>query len=391
MNKQKVIFILLRVLDGGGVSTHCADLAKSLRAEGYNVILIYGGEAGTLKGQEWFIKQGITIYHVNFSKKVTVINAIKSLSSFSKFISLLYKYRPEIIHCHFRSMAIFAIIAKTITNARSVLTVHLHNMPNTRVTRFLQSRFDRVIVISSEIEKEILSTGVNPDKVTKIYNGADHLRYLHLDADSKAQLRLKYNFHPDKLTFIVVARLAKVKSIDTIITAIAELSHSAIDQVQCIIVGDGGQKSNLIELSRQRGLDKIIHFPGYCDPLDFYALSDVFILPSIKEGFSVSVVEAMLSGLAILRTPTSGCYDQVIENQNGFIFPFHDHQALAEKMELLLSEPTTLESMQGASYRLAETRFTLKVMTADTVKVYDNLMNRNKVLLPQVEELEKWS
>ena len=389
MNKQKVIFILLRVLDGGGVSTHCADLANALRSEGYTVILIYGGEVGSLKGQEWFTEQGITIYRISFSKKVTFKNTLTGLSSFGKFVSLLYKYRPEIIHCHFRSMAIFAMIAKTLTNARSVLTVHLHDMPDTKVTRFLQSRFDRLIVISSEIEKEVIRTGVSPERIVKIYNGADHLKYQVSDEAKKTELRLQYNFHPDKLTLIVVARLAKIKSIDTIITAIAELNRISRDLIQCIIVGNGSQMNNLIELSRQHNLEKVVYFPGYRDPLDFYALSDIFVLPSTKEGFSVSVIEAMLSGLAILRTPTSGCYDQVIENTNGFIFPFHDHRALAEKIELLLNEPIKLKNMQHASYRLAESRFTLKVMTADTIKVYDSLMNRNHAFTSLVQPLQE--
>ena len=389
MNKSKVIFVLLRVLDGGGVSTHCADLANELRAEGYTVVLIYGGEMGALKGQEWFINQGITIYNINFTKDVTFKNALKSLSSFGKFITLLYKYRPEIIHCHFRSMAIFAIIAKTLTNARSVLTVHLHDMPDTKVTRFLQSRFDKLIVISSEIEKEILRTGVSPEKILKIYNGADHLRYKYPDEEQKLELRLRYKFHPNKVTLIVVARLAKVKSIETIVKAIAELNKNTRHLIQCIIVGDGSQKNNLIELSRQHDLEKVVYFPGYQDPRDFYALSDIFILPSIKEGFSVSVIEAMLSGLAILRTPTSGCYDQVIENTNGYIFPFHDHKALADKIEFLVNEPRKLKSMQHASYRLAESRFTLKVMTADTIKVYDSLMNRNHALTQLAQPLQE--
>ena len=376
MTKRKVIFFFLRVLDGGGVSTHCADLISALGSQGYTVILIYGGVVGSLKGQEWFAKRGITVYHIGFSKKISLKNAIKSLSSFTKFIFLLYKYRPEIIHCHFRSTFIFAMIAKTLTNAKNVLTIHLHGMPNTRITRFFQSRFDRFIVISSEIEQELLSMDVNPDRITKIYNGADHLRYLYPAAEKRGELRLKYGVQPDKIILTVVSRLVKVKSIDTFIRAIAELDQVSQDRIQCMVVGDGGQKENLTQLTHQYGLEKIIHFPGYCDPVDYYALSDVYILPSLNEGFSVSVIEAMLSGLAILRTPTSGCYDQVIENQNGFIFPFNDHQTLAEKIDFILDNPAKLASMQDASYKLALSRFTLEVMTADTIKVYDSLMEK---------------
>lgn len=373
MNKQKVMFFFLRLLDAGGVSTHCADLAGGLRSNGYEVIFIYGGEESSFKGKEWFINQGFKIHHIGFSQKKNLKNYLKSIASYTRFVTLLYRYRPEIIHCHFRSTAIFAMIGKALTKSRSVLTVHLHNMPSSPVTRFFQSKFDKYIAISSEIEEDLLDMNIDQEKIDKIYNGVDDTRYTFPSPETKAALRLKYGYHPEKLIIVLVARLAKVKSIDTLIKAIAELSPDLKDRIECIIVGDGTYKESLTDLSKQYQLENIIHFPGYCDPVDYYALSDVFVLPSIKEGFSISVVEAMLSGLAIVRTPTSGCYDQVIENENGYIIPFYDHIALANKLEFLIENPDKLKSMQDASYNMAESRFTLKVMTENTMKIYDQV------------------
>lgn len=375
MNNQKVVFFFLRLLDGGGVSTHCADLAHTLQLNNYSIIFIYGGESTAFKGEDWFKKQGFTIFHVPFTKTNTIKSFLKNLSSYSMFVSLLYKYRPAIIHCHFRSTAIFAMISKALTKTKSILTVHLNNMPSTTVTRFFQSKFDKYIAISSEIEDELIHMNIKPDKIDKIYNGVDNNRYTFPNPTRKAELRLRYGFHPDKLILVVVARLAKVKAIDILIKAIAELSPDCLDQIQCVIVGDGPSKQKLSELTDQLGLQNFIYFAGYRNPVDYYALGDVFVSPSYKEGFSIAIVEAMLSGLAILRTPTSGCYDQVIENQNGFIFPFDDYKMLAEKIELLAGDTAKLRDMQKNSYALARSRFTLKVMTGHTVEAYSQLVS----------------
>ncbi len=92
MNNQKTIFFFLRLLDGGGVSTHCADLAKALRKYNYTVIFLYGGESGTSKGEEWFKQQGLTIYHIGFSKKDSLQSYIKNIPSYARFVSLLYNH-----------------------------------------------------------------------------------------------------------------------------------------------------------------------------------------------------------------------------------------------------------------------------------------------------------
>ncbi|NEU08568.1 glycosyltransferase family 4 protein [Flavihumibacter sp. R14] len=386
MNKSKVVFFVLRLLDGGGVTTHCASLATALHAEGYHVIFICGGDESTFKGAEWFENQGFTIFNIGFSKKGTVKNYLKNISSYRRFVSLIYRYKPEIIHCHFRSTAIFAMIARVLTGAKSILTVHLHNMPSTAITRFFLSQFDHYIVISSEIKQELIDLNVDPERITRIYNGVDNARYINAGPDTKKELRLKYGFPPDKLFLIVVARLVKIKSIDTFINGIAELSKASRDRIQCVIVGEGSQMKKLRDLTEDLRLQEIIEFVGYRDPVDYYRLSDVFVLPSMKEGFSMAVVEAMLSGLVILRTPTSGCYDQVIDNENGFIFPFYDHKALAEKIEFLNANPAKVKSMQDVSNSLAESRFTLKVMTERTVEIYERLISRVDVGQVAVEE-----
>ena len=79
----------------------------------------------------------------------------------------------------------------------------------------------------------------------------------------------------------------------------------------------------------------------------------------------------MLSGLTIIKTPTAGTRDQVIDGKTGLIFPFHDSQRLAEQIKSLLNDPSKLRSMQNEAYQLAKANFTLKKMAADTARVYE--------------------
>jgi len=293
-----------------------------------------------------------------------------------KFLKLLYLYKPAIIHCHYRSTAPFAFFAQLLRGVKSVLTIHLHNMPKSPVSSFFYSKFNACITISTDIEKALTEQGIHKDRIFKVFNGADKTVFKNLSAAEKDQLRIQYQLAPDKLTLLTVARLAKIKSIDTLIKALAEMNASDRDKIQCLIVGGGTHQPVLERLSQRYGLENVLTFTGYRHPHDYYALSDVFILPSLNEGFSVAVVEAMLSGLAILKTPTSGTFDQLEEGRNGYVFPFHDHKGLADRIEQLLHNPHLLKKMQQQSYYMALSRFTMEEMGNNVSNIYEQLLRK---------------
>lgn len=374
MRTDRTIFFLLAKSDINGITTHCADLAKELRLKGYNIIFIYGNSRHD-QVSKFFIRDKFQVYAISFSKEWNLRSAIFNFSACLKFIRLLLRYKPRIVHCHFRSTVPFALLGRLLLNTKNLLTIHTHNMPENTLVKLLLSKMHNYIAISSEIERSLLERKINGRKIHKIFNGADDSSFKYCSKNDKAALRLQYGFDTDKLTILTTARLVKLKSIDTLIKALALLNTKELERIQCIIVGDGSQMNSLNDLTHSLGIQHSVTFTGFCKPHNYYALSDIFVLPSRREGFSVAVVEAMLSGLAILKTPTSGTNDQVVDGGNGFIFHFSDCKALAEKIRFLLYNPSILKTMQENSYKIAVSEFTIKKMGEAVAAVYTELLN----------------
>jgi glycosyltransferase involved in cell wall biosynthesis len=110
---------------------------------------------------------------------------------------------------------------------------------------------------------------------------------------------------------------------------------------------------------------------GYRESRDVLWASDLLVLPSRKEGFGLTVIEAMLCGIVPVRTPSGGAGDQIEDGKNGFIVPFDDPVALADCIvRLLVDEGLRAEAGQAALVSARE-KFTIARMVTDTVKVYD--------------------
>jgi glycosyltransferase involved in cell wall biosynthesis len=376
--KEKVVFFLLFKIEGAGVVSHCLDLANELKSDGYRAIFIHAGEDSKHRGEKWIRQQGFEVTSINFKRKPLFL-AFLNIRSMFRYLKLVYSLRPDIIHCHYRSMAVFALVSKILFKTKTILTVHLANTKETRSYKYFLRRFDKIIAISTEIEDELKQQGIPNQRITKIFNGTDSERFRPLDRKSKEFLRLKHELDPQKLTILTVARLEKVKGIEVLLKALIELATGFREKIQCVIVGDGPEMEKLSNLVNDNGLETMVKFTGYKKPDEFYALSDVFILPSRNEGFSVAVIEAMLSGLAIIMTQVSGSFDQIIHGQNGYTFSVNDHKLLKLYIENVSLFPSLLQKMQQQSYLLATANFTSKIMGNKTCNVYDELLVNEKV------------
>jgi glycosyltransferase involved in cell wall biosynthesis len=110
-----------------------------------------------------------------------------------------------------------------------------------------------------------------------------------------------------------------------------------------------------------------VTFFGYIPHEEFpryYTAADVFVFPSLNEGMSNSLLEALASGLPVIATPTGGTDELITEGSNGFVVPFQDPQAIASKLESLINDRDLARSMGQASRSKAESMSWRSVATA---------------------------
>ena len=161
-------------------------------------------------------------------------------------------------------------------------------------------------------------------------------------------------------SFLFIGRLLKEKGIYEYIQA-AKIVKQRYPDTKFVVLGSIDE-SNLGALSQEELsmliADGIIDYPGQVDNVvDWIANSDVFVLPSYREGVPRSTQEAMAIGRAVITTDVPGCRETVVNGVNGFLVERWNPEALAEKMIYFIENPEQIAIMGQESYKIAQEKF----------------------------------
>ncbi len=161
--------------------------------------------------------------------------------------------------------------------------------------------------------------------------------------------------HDGYFRILVVSRLTPRKGIRYLIAALAELRPTN-EKIELWIVGDGEERAFLEQTARECGVTDVVKFFGAVphEHLSrYYGLGDVFCLPSLNEGMSNTVLEALSAGLPIVATVTGGTEELVTEGENGFFVRHKSPGDIAAKLSLLLCDENLRAQMGEASRKRA--------------------------------------
>lgn len=162
------------------------------------------------------------------------------------------------------------------------------------------------------------------------------------------------------MTFLFIGRLIAVKGMHEFFSAIKIVKQTHTD-ARFIVLGEFDNENP--ESLKKEALDELIEqglieYPGYVSNVhDWVANSDVFVLPSYREGVPASTQEAMASGKAIITTDAAGCRCTITDGVNGFMIPPGDAEILAEKMIWMIENPERVKEMGLEGRKIAEEKF----------------------------------
>lgn len=322
---------------------------------------------------------------------VDIIRIWKSLER------LVKKYDIDVVQTHLlRSLDFLALPLLFTTNLRVVLwTFHSANfelisdylpkhkwllVPKKIVHNFLYRLASRLvsgfIAISNEVGKAMVEIiGPIGDKVTVICNGVDTQRYGQIV--DKASVRSQLGLGANTCLIIVLGTLKRVKGHRYMIEAMASLVPQ-YPNLRAIFVGDGELRAELQAQVAAFHLDDHIHFLGNRhDVPNLLAASDIFVLPSLWEGLSMALLEAMASGLPIVASEVSGTVQAIIPNETGLLIPPGDVPKLTEAISQLLSELACAQEMGEAARRRAEAEFSARKQADKHLALYHRLLNES--------------
>jgi sugar transferase (PEP-CTERM/EpsH1 system associated) len=234
---------------------------------------------------------------------------------------------------------------------------------------------DRYTAVSKKLGDWLISeVGISEKKVQIICNGVDTVKF---NSDDKDFVRAKYHYTPEQLIIGTVGRLDPVKDQQLLIKAFAQLA-TRHKNLTLFIIGDGPCRENLERLIQDLELQKNVYLWGARrDVPELLKLFDVFVLPSIAEGISNTILEAMATGLPVIATRVGGNPELVVDGKTGYLVPKEDVNALATALERYILDRSILRKQGAASRERAIQELSLDRMVARYEVLYTDLVTRS--------------
>jgi glycosyltransferase involved in cell wall biosynthesis len=371
------IAFLAKYINASGVSIHMHDLAVEYIKKGHKVTIISGGPNSkeAQKIYKNYKESGVDLEKVPFPlRTTTAARAYKDIFLFilalPKGLKSLKKSNPDIIHVHWGVTSYIPHYFKKISKVPFVQTVHLSNFS----TSFFHKKADGYIAVSGELANET-KTKFQTAEIRTIFNGSDPRIFQPLqDNKKRAYFKKKLGFSNDKLIIGFVGSLIHRKGLDILFEAI---SKEMIDKynLEILILGSGDNNYLKTLIVKKNLKEHLSHFE-FQDPKDFYKVMDIFILPSRKEGFPLVCIEAMLTGVPVIRTNTGGAYDQIVPGKDGYICQSENSAELRNYLLKLLEDKILRINIGKSGREKALKNFTKEKMVEETLKFYELCKSR---------------
>ena len=369
-------------------------LASNLNSDRYRVIVccLYSlGELG-----ERLREQGIPVLVLNARSSANPLYLPQNLDTIRRLQRLLRRERVQIVQTHeFFSGTLGRVAARLSGVPVTILMLHNKDRwkrtPHVLIDRLL-ARWTDVIVANSHSVKEftVRYEKLRADKFVVIHNGIDMNRftcYPNQGLNKRAEL----GFEPDTPMLTIVGRLTAQKGHRYLMDALPVIRDRFPD-LRLLIVGDDSPhdvstKEMIFQQVQALGLtDNVIFLGQRRDVPDILCATDLFVLPSLWEGFGLAVAEAMAAGKPVVASRVDGIPEVVEDGVTGILVPPQDPGALARAILFLLGNKQRAEAMGQAGRERIERCFTLNRMVSQWDELYQHLA-RKKGLIQEVVPL----
>ncbi len=362
----------------GGAERVLDNVCPYLRTEGIEPLIVTRRYAGLKRFEEI---HGVPVYRL----PIPGPKAVASLAFTLAALPLLHHLNPDVYHAHHLfSPTTTAVLARRIFHRPAVATPHsggkfseVRRVQKTFLGRSRLALFRREVdlffSISSEIDNELAQLGVPAHRRAFVPNGIDPNRFVPLAPTQKPALRARLGLAEGPIV-LFSGRLAPEKRIDQLIQiwpAVRGVHPNAV----LLILGTGPEEDVLKQMARETTTG--IHFAGRVeDVVPYLQAADVFVLPSIAEGLSIAVLEALAVGLAVVVSHVGGNIDVITHGVHGVLVPPEDWATLTEALVGLLGDAEERERLGRQGRVRVEESYTLAVMARRSRESYEMVIGR---------------
>ncbi len=383
MKKIKILHIqVLPIMSG--VQKAMLDILERLDRNKYAITILCNAE-----GELTEAAARLNINIIILPELRREINPLFDVFAFIKLFRLIKKNRFLLVHTHSSKSGFIGRLAARAAGVRCVVhTVQgfaFHEY-SSRLSTFmigLMERIaglvtDRIIFVNQYDRKMALKMKLtSAEKMITIPNGIDLSQFnvtepLPVPADLVGIV---------KRGGIVgmVARLWEQKAPQDFIRSIPVVVNT-IPDAKFLVIGDGHLKDKLVKLSQELNISDHVLFLGWRqDVKALLKLLDVFVLTSLWEGLSVSILEAMASGKPVVATNIKGNNELVVDGETGFLVPAKNPQMVGEKVLYLLMNRTLAQKMGLKGYQRVRENFSIQTTIGKINQLYDTLLMKNLI------------
>ncbi|MGH2427393.1 MAG: glycosyltransferase family 4 protein [Candidatus Limnocylindria bacterium] len=355
----------------GGATEYIVRLSQGLVERGHRVMVVSGGGAWDARIHD--VAEQRTDFRLSpyLGPSRSTPNVVDLVPTSIRLARLVRRERIQLINSHHRYAALIGRLVARLTGTRLVSTIHEIRNDQRRLTA--AGMGERLIVLSQAVERHAIERyGVDPGRIRVIPMGME--MPVELTAVQRRALLDELGIGSETPLIGCVARLRKRKGQRYLLEALASVTSTHPD-VCLLLIGDGEDRAELEERTRQLGLSGHVKFLGARnDVSDLIALCQFTVLPSLQEEFGIVLLESLVHGRPVVASSVGGIPEIVTTGEHGLLVPPADSERLADAIKHLLGQPRVTAAMGERGRRLVAERYSMAAFIEATERVYADLL-----------------
>jgi glycosyltransferase involved in cell wall biosynthesis len=350
----------------GGAEMMVFRLSEELRSRGHTVVPVL-----PRNGVGWL---GDRFRNAGSSTETFWLKSPIDPTGVGRLVQLFRRHDIDIVHSHEFTMAVYGSTAARILGIPHVMTMH----GGLTITRALRRRIAlrwaigrsaHAIAVSNATGRQFANDlGLRASAFSVVHNGVP------LTSGDAERVRREFGCADGDIVILAVGNLERNKNHRMLLEALVRLQHEGLTVPWRLIIagGRGGDEhSLLLEYVRAQRLEDRVHVVTRRDDIaDLNSLTDIFAMPSLREGLPMALLEAMVAGKAIIASATGGIPEAIVNGREGILVPPGDVDALAQGLRTLLTDRPRRRAFGTAARARAREEFTVQVMADRYSELY---------------------
>ena len=357
-----------------GPGNYFLNMIPMLNPEKFNVILC------VLRGEKYhhseLLNKGYKVYYLGKGKI--------DFLTIPELLRIIKNEKIDLLHLNGYGSSNFGRIVAMIKGLPNIVESYDEDMNYPLIQKFsdiiLRNKTTKAIAVSEAVKNSCINKRNIPEnKVLVIHTGISPDKFDEVNREESIQLKNEYNLNQDYCVIGTLARLREEKGVRYIIEAAAEVLK-IFPKVYFFIAGDGPLANELLTLAKELNIQDKIIFAGFCKNAKIVlSILDIYLQPSLKEGFSASIQEAMAQKKPIIATDVGGTPEMLEHDVSGILIPPENSEIMSKKIIYLLNDQEKRKQLGINAFEKCR-KWGLDVLVNDLEQLYSHILNENTAL-----------